>query len=137
MISVFSSRQDPSRGGGKFFVDGSFTIFKKEIAYVQEGLLSDVPPQNTEWHSMRFACHRHASSLLRFQVPNMFMYQYVRTLKTGFKVFRCLRTSSPLEGYHLHFRQAQHPGAKCAGPRLEMPRSNLFDFAWSDRDLNL
>ena len=41
------------------------------------------------------------------------------------------RSSSALEGYHLHYRAAQHPCAKHTGYKLETARSNLFDFAWN------
>ena len=59
-------------------------LFKKEIAYVQKGYLSDIPGMN--------------------------MYLYVRMSSvTGFIFYRGRRSNSALEGYHLHLRAAQHP----------------------------
>jgi len=52
---------------------------------------------------------------------------------TGMVIYRCFRSSSPLEGYHLHFRAAVHPAAKSAGPRLHHVRSTMFDFVWNAR----
>lgn len=43
-------------------------------------------------------------------LPGMNMYVYQRTCaRTGFIFFRGRRSSSALEGYHLHLRAAQHP----------------------------
>ena len=100
--------EDPARPGHGFFVDGAEKIFLKEIAYVQKGYLSDVPDLN--YYFIRHICQR-----------------------TQFIFFRNIRSSSALEGYHTHLRAAQHPCAKGAGPRIEMARTLLFDFAWNVR----
>ena len=51
--------------------------------------------------------------------------------RTGHVYHRNRRSSSQLEGYHLHLRAAQHPCAKSSGLRLEMARTNYFDFVWN------
>jgi len=68
-------------------------------------------------------------------VPGMQYYFQVRACaKTNFVYFRCRRSSSQLDGYHLHLRAAQHPTAKGqAGPRLEIARTDLCDFSWNQR----
>ena len=106
VFCFFREMEDPERPGHKFFVNDADKIFQKEIVYVQEGLLSDPPEMN--------------------------MYVRMRHCKrTGFAFFRSRRSTSALEGYHLHLRAAQHPCGKGAGPMLEVARSNLFDFAWN------
>jgi hypothetical protein len=76
--------QDPETWGD-FFVANHEEIFLKELKYVQQGLLSD-------WLDMS-------------------MYQQVGVHDTGLKKYRCLRTSSPLEGYHMHLFAAIHTAA--------------------------
>lgn len=92
---------------------GSFTCLKtsahdilvKEMWYVQKGLLSDRP-----------------------DIP---VYLAIGKLTTGFILHRCLRTASPLEGQHFHYRLAQHPAAKRASLKLIHARGIAFDFAWN------
>ena len=74
----FAQLDDPDRPGCNFFNGDHLSIFKKQIGYVQKGLLSDP--------------------------PGRVMYVLVKTLTTGFEVHRCLRSTSLLEGYHLHLR---------------------------------
>lgn len=64
-------------------------------------------------------------------VPGLNYYFIKRKCWTGFVYYRNIRSSSALEAYHLHFRAAQHPCAKGSGPRPEMARTLLFDFAWN------
>jgi hypothetical protein len=107
VFTFFREMDDPLRPGHKFFVHDAEAIFLKEIAYVQKGYLSDIPRVNY------YFCVRICSS-------------------TQFVYFRGKRSNSALEGYHLHLRAAQHPCAKGSmGPRLEMARTELFDFAWN------
>lgn len=108
VYAFFREMEDPARPGHGFFVDSAEKIFLKEIAYVQKGYLSDVP--NLNYYFIRHVCQR-----------------------TQFIFFRNIRSSSALEGYHTHLRAAQHPCAKGAGPRIEMARTLLFDFAWNVR----
>ena len=109
VFSFFKDMKDPSRPEHNFFVADAWAIFVKEIGYVQKGYLSDLPGMN--------------------------MYVYQRTCaRTGFIFYRSRRSSSALEGYHLHLRAAQHPTAKGqAGPRLEIARTDLCDFSWNQR----
>ena len=84
LYNFFKDMKDPARPEHNFFVSGAWKIFIKEIAYVQKGYLSDLPGMN--------------------------MYVYQRTCaRTGLIFFRGRRSSSALEGYHLHLRAAQHP----------------------------
>jgi hypothetical protein len=53
--------------------------FTVEMRYVRKGYLSDP--------------------------PGVDLYVPLKTASTGLVMFRCLRTSSALEGYHLHLRQ--------------------------------
>ena len=59
------------------------------------------------------------------------MYYRVGVLSTGFKVYRCVRGCSALEGMHLHYRQAQSAVAKASGLVSLHVRMNLFDFHWN------
>ena len=58
-------------------------------------------------------------------------YTIVRQLRDGRYWLRCLRTSSPLEGYHHHLNRAQDSMAKCAGPELQNASMRLFQFFWT------
>jgi hypothetical protein len=62
-----------------FFTSGHERRMRVEMAYIKQGYLSDP--------------------------PGVAMYMELRTLTTGLVVYRCLRTTSALEGYHLHLRQ--------------------------------
>jgi len=52
------------------------TVMTKQLKYVAQGLLSDSP-----------------------HIP---LYLRLRKMLSGFQLYRCLRTSSALEGYHVH-----------------------------------
>ena len=94
VFCFFKDMKDPSRPEHNFLVADAWAIFVKEIGYVQKGFLSDLPGMN--------------------------MYVYQRTCaRTGFIFYRSRRSSSALEGYHLHLRAAQHP---C------VPRPNLYPY---------
>jgi len=105
----FEQLDDPDRPGCKFFNGDHLAIFKKQIRYVQLGLLSD-PPERV-------------------------MYVYVKTLTTGFEVYRCLRSTSLLEGYHLHLRRIIDMCARHASLRYKMAMINWFDFRYSIKGL--
>ena len=53
--------------------------------------------------------------------------------KHGLVKYRCMRTSSALEGYHQHFVAAQDCRAKSVGPRFANASSRQFNFAWNVR----
>ena len=83
-------------------------IFKKEMAYVCRGLLSDP--------------------------PGVAMYRQVgHYRKTGLPKYRCIRTTSPLEAHFLHYSRSLHPTAKASSPRTLHMRTNYFDFVWTLR----
>jgi len=50
-------------------------------------------------------------------------------------VYGCLRSSSQLEGYHLHLRQLRAAGAMSASPRHQDALMNAFDWRWIVRSL--
>ena len=99
---------DPLNPGSKFLSADSWSIFVKEIKYVQEGLLSDL--------------------------PGIEMYQLLpKRMRDGTLRFRCLRGGAH-EGHHLHFRMTIHPGARGRiSPRLLNAKTNLWDFVWNIR----
>ena len=105
VFNLFVDMDDPSRPGTKFLVPSARALFLKEVMYVQEGLLSDRPGFN--------------------------MYVEVRTLSSGFVIYRCYRSSSQLEGYHLHLREILCAGQISCSPRLLHVLSTLFDFRWN------
>lgn len=80
VYDFFKDLCDPAAPAQRpFFNSNHAVIFKTAIGYVKQGLLSDP--------------------------PGMDMYVAVKMLRTGLVVYRCLRSTSPLEGYHLHLRQ--------------------------------
>jgi hypothetical protein len=102
----FENMEDPLRPGHKVLTGNAERIFKKELQYVCFRVLSDKP-----WMNM-----------------------YVRRCickTTGLILFRCLRTSSPLEGLFFHLRLSQSALAKGGGLELENARGNLFDLVWT------
>ena len=108
VYNTFCELDDPSRPGSKFLNANARGDFLKELAYVAKGLLSDK--------------------------PGMKMYVKVGTVKaTGFVLHRCRRSTSQLESYHLHLRQARRVGAIGSGPRLKHVTSNMYDMRWTYR----
>ena len=60
------------------------------------------------------------------------MYFETRKLPTtGFQEHRCARSTSGLEGMHLHYRASQHPCAKGSGLFGMNVRAILFIWAWN------
>eukprot|EP00037_Helgoeca_nana_P030980 m.390282 g.390282 ORF g.390282 m.390282 type:complete len:791 (+) comp28299_c0_seq4:6699-9071(+) len=84
-----------------------FLHFKQQMKYVQSGVLSDP--------------------------PGMSMYIATRRLGTGLQLYRCLRSTSQLEGYHLHLSRAVNPGARNAGVVYHNERSLWFNHRWNVR----
>lgn len=107
VYNLFVDMDDPSRPGTKFLGPSARATFLKEVEYVQEGLLSDRPGFN--------------------------MYVEMRTLASGFVIYRCYRSSSQLEGYHLHLREILCAGQISCSPRLLHVLSTLFDFRWNTK----
>lgn len=95
----------PVPGGKPFFVPDSMKKFNTAAKYILHGHLSDK--------------------------PGLSPYVVVRMLADGRHLLRCLRTSSPLEGYHHAFNRAQDSMAKCTGPELQNASMRLFQFAWT------
>ncbi|KAG5183509.1 hypothetical protein JKP88DRAFT_245150 [Tribonema minus] len=87
-----------------FFNAKHASIFKNSMWYIKRGYLSDPPAMD--------------------------MYVEAKTLATGLVVYRCLRSTSPLEGYHLHLRQTLAAGAVTSSPRWQECVTNTFDFRW-------
>ena len=106
---LFEDMDDPSMIGEKkrkVLVPNALHILTTEMWYVQRGLLSDL--------------------------PGMPMYFETRKLPTtGFQEHRCARSTSGLEGMHLHYRASQHPCAKGSGLFGMNVRAILFIWAWN------
>jgi len=105
IYAFFRDLDDPVRPRTSCLKSDALDIFLKEAWYVQRGLLSDIPG-----------------------IPT---YMVTRRCVTGFVLFRCLKTASPLEGMHFHYRQAQHPSAKSCTLELMHARACVFDFVWN------
>ena len=83
----FRGMLDPLKPGHQMLVPNHEAIFRKEMKYVQDGLLSDP--------------------------PGMDMYLVVGIHpKTRLLMLRTLQNSSDLEGHFLHYSRAIHPTAK-------------------------
>jgi hypothetical protein len=106
---LFKDMDDPMMTGEqnrKVLVPNALKILETEMWYVQRGLLSDL--------------------------PGMQMYFKTRKLPTtGFQELRCVRSTSGLEGMHLHYRASQHPCAKGSGVFGMNVRGKLFIWGWN------
>ena len=60
------------------------------------------------------------------------MYIATRVLSTGFQLYRCLRSSSALEGYQKWLRMLVE-ASNHAGPEWLDAVMNMFDFRWNVR----
>lgn len=99
------------KSGKLFYQADHVKIFETAIGYVRQGYLSDVPGMN-------------------YYVP-------VGKYSTGLVKYRCLRSTSALEGYHLHLRMLLSPLSKGrAGPRWIDALVLQFDFRWSVKALS-
>ena len=67
----------------------------------------------------------------------MSLYIPLRKMKSGLQLWRCLRTSSALEGYHLHYRETVSALCKASGPRWRDVVVGEFNFRWVVRALKL
>lgn len=102
----FRDLKDPETGND-FFSHGHEAICRRELGYVAKGELSDHPT-----------------------IP---LYLRLRELSSGLAIYRCLRTSSGLEGYHQHLDNAVSSCAKVAGLHYTDAVTNEFDWRWTVR----
>ena len=105
-VFAFFQHMDDPDSKHKFFVPTWKTQLQKSLQYVAEGYLSDN--------------------------PTLSQYIHVKTLRTGFKVYRCTRTSSPLEGYHKWLRMLVEHCYHASAEWLDSV-ANAFDFRWNVR----
>ena len=111
VYQFFCSLTDPLRAHenrqvpAMVLVDNHWEIFRKEIKYIQAGCLSDP--------------------------PGIQMYRVVRQLPGCLTEYRCLRTTSPLEGHFMHYHKSVKAGAKGMSLRMLHVRTNLFDWYWN------
>ena len=103
-VYYFFREMDDPETGRPFFSSGHEAICRRELGYVAKGELSDHPT-----------------------IP---LYFELRRLSSGLVISRCLRTSSGLEGYHLHFEDAICKSAKAAGLHYTEAMTNEFDWRW-------
>jgi len=102
---LYLGLHDPDTGL-PFYQTGHDAIRKRMLQRVAVGLLSDP--------------------------PGMRMYLIVGVhARTGLKILRCIRTTSPLEGYHTHANAQNRPGARASNPRKMDARLNQFDFEYA------
>ena len=108
VYDFFDGLMDPTQPSTnhKVLSPDAKAIFEKNIRYVQQGWCSDMPG-----------------------VP---MYAPIGIYKaSGLTKYRCLRSQSALEAYHLHLRLAKSPMARTAGMQMGIAREMLFDFNWA------
>ncbi|CAM9585769.1 unnamed protein product, partial [Ectocarpus fasciculatus] len=103
VYDFFCDLVDPSTGRN-FFVADHNKRFRHEMTYVVRGDLSDIPGED--------------------------MYIEVGTYKSGLPRLICLRSSSPIEGYHLHLANTVGAMARKASPRWLEGVTNQFDTRW-------
>ena len=108
-VYLFFKDLDDPETGRPFFSAGHQKRCITELQYVAFGWLSDHPT-----------------------IP---LYRPGRTLKTGFIISRCLRSSSGLEGYHAPFNDAMAACGHRAGLQWMEASSNEFDWRWTVRAL--
>ncbi|CAN0093589.1 unnamed protein product, partial [Laminaria digitata] len=108
VCEFFKDLIDPSTSRSLFNSDHK-KRFEHELTYVRRGDLSDP--------------------------PGVAMYIKVGVYKSGLQKFLCLRSSSHLEGYHLHLRLVLCPGAVSASLRWQEAVTNHFDYVWSVKSM--
>ena len=96
-----------------YLLSGHMKIFTKELKYARDGLLSDPVGED--------------KSPLGMYVPNG------ACVETGLQLYRSVRATSQLEGYHLHLRNSISPMAKAAGIEYHNRRGHFHDFRWNVR----
>ena len=89
------------------------------------------PPTDSHTHTHTRPLPQYVQLGLLSDPPGVCLYYKVRTLKTGLVVYRCIRGTSALEGYHLHLRASRDPRARTASPRLQHAESMWFDWRWN------
>jgi hypothetical protein len=108
IFALFDGLTDP-KTGWSFFSSDARSRFDMALKYVRAGFLSDP--------------------------PGMAMYVAIGQTRDGVVVYRCLRTSSSVEGYHQHLSRCVSACAKSAGTEwLDLLRQK-FDFCWTVRSL--
>ena len=96
---------DPKVPGRSFFALNHKDVFEKEMTYVQKGYLSDKP-----------GIDYYLELPMRPGQPQM---------------WRSCRTTSPLEGFHLHLRRLTDPSAKGKSSIISVVRVGLRIFRWN------
>ena len=136
----FKDLPHPNGSSGGCLTADAEHILMKEIKCVSRAsclacfsLASRARPVTRASHLSTF---RYVQLGLLSDMPGVKMYVDVGSFTRGVRRrIRCLRGTSGLEGMHLHFRIAQHPGARACGPVLANARSNLFDYVWNIKAL--
>ena len=108
VYDFFKDLIDPATGLSFFGPDHAKRC-AHELAYVAAGYLSDRP-----------------------DIP---LYLPTRKLTTGLQLYRNLRTSSSLEGYHQHLNDAVASSGKRCGLQYFQAATNAFDWRWTVRAL--
>ena len=108
VYKLYSKLRDPTHNR-PFFNHTHEKQFNTSIAYIKKGYLSDP--------------------------PGMVMYAKLRVTADGLQLYRTLRTSSAVEGYHLHLSRCLAAGAKAAGIEWIDAVRCEFDYVWTVRML--
>lgn len=102
LYCLVRTMKDPDNPQADVCTVGHEKIFAREIKYVQHGLLSDI--------------------------PRMQMYRILSKIPGKLWRFRCLRSTSQLEGSFMHYHRSESAGAKACGAITMHVRSNLWDW---------
>ena len=111
LVYEFFKELDDPETQQPFFAPNHKSVVKKELEYVAAGHLSD---------------H-----------PTFELYVIRRVYKTGYVQYRCLRSSSALEGYHQHLEHSISVCAKGASLRYTDLVMNEFNWRWIVRALRV
>lgn len=103
VVDTFAYVKDATTGL-QLFTPKTWVAFKSTIVRIRKGCISDHPDVN---------------------------YHYlVGTTADGYPMYRCIRGTSPLEGYHHHLRMLV--AQSCVSPRLLISLLRCFNYRWNN-----
>ena len=103
MVGLYADIEDATTGM-QLFTPKTWAIVKSMVIYIRKGCLSDHPDVN--------------------------YYYAVGITKDGYPKYRCIRGTSPLEGYHHHLRLLV--AQSCLSPRLLISLLRCFNYRWNN-----
>ena len=99
VVQLFAACED-AKTGKQLFTPKTWKVFTNIITHVRKGCLSDMPGYN--------------------------YYYVVGVTKEGYPIYKCVRGTSPLEGYHHHLRMLVEQC--CMSPRLLISLLRCFNY---------